>query len=125
MSLWFLKRGVATPANLLRRGGVLYALLDNLESGAGSTNKRAVTTSGEAIKHVEGRKVVFTAASVAAEPIVILVDLEETFTTSTGSSGHQKSPDERSLTMCRRIHMEMPVGEVCFQELKNVPEIRF
>ena len=77
--------------------------------------------SGEAIKHVEGRKVVFTAASVAAEPIVILVDLEETFTTSTGSSGHQKSPDERSLTMCRRIHMEMPVGEVCFQELKNVP----
>ena len=84
-------------------------------------SKRAVTTSGEAIKHVEGRKVVFTAASVAAEPIVILVDLEETFTTSTGSSGHQKSPDERSLTMCRRIHMEMPVGEVCFQELKNVP----
>ena len=68
---------------------------------------------------------VFTAASVAAEPIVILVDLEETFPTSTGSSGHQKSPDERSLTMCRRIHMEMPVGEVCFQELKNVPDIRF
>ena len=64
---------------------------------------------------------VFTAASVAAEPIVILVDLEETFPTSTGSSGHQKSPDERSLTMCRRMHMEMPVGEVCFQELKNVP----
>ena len=83
--------------------------------------KRAVTTSGEAIKHVEGRKVVFTAASVAAEPIVILVDLEETFPTSIGSSGHQKSPDEWSLTMCRRIHMEMPVGEVCFQELKNVP----
>ena len=24
VSLWFLKRGVATPANLLRRGGVLY-----------------------------------------------------------------------------------------------------
>ena len=83
--------------------------------------KRAVTTSGEAIKHVEGQKVVYTAASVAAEPIVILVDLEETFTTSTGSSGHQKSPDERSLTMCRRIHMEMPVGEGVFSRAQKRP----
>ena len=83
--------------------------------------KRAVTTAGEAIKHVEGQRW-FSQLSkvVAAKPVVILVDLEETFPTSIGSSGHQKSPDERSLTMCRRIHMEMPVGEVCFQELKNV-----
>ena len=88
--------------------------------------KRAVTTAGEAIKHVEGRKVVFTAASVAAEPIVILVDLEETFPTSTGSSGHQKSPDERSLTMCRRIHMEMLVQEnSAFESSKTSSRIRF
>ena len=62
---------------------------------------------------------VFTAASVAAKPVVILVDLEETFPTSIGSSGHHKSPDERSLTACRRIHMEMPVGEVCFRRAQK------
>ena len=30
--------------------------------------KRAVATAGEAIKHVEGQKVIFTAVSVAANP---------------------------------------------------------
>ena len=66
--------------------------------------KRAVTTAGEAEKHVEGQKVVFTAVPVAADPIVILVDLDEIFSTSKGSSGRRENPYERSLRAHRRIH---------------------
>ena len=54
------------------------------------SNKKAVTTAGEAEKHVEGQKVVFTAVPVAADPIVILVDLDEIFSTSIGLLGGGK-----------------------------------
>ena len=48
----------------------------------------------------------FTAESVAANPIVILADLSEIFPTHIGSSGHWERPDERLLTARRQIHGE-------------------
>ena len=69
--------------------------------------KRAVTTADEAKKHVEGQKSFFTAALVAAKPIVILVDLNEIFPTHIGSSGQWESCDERLLTARRQIHREL------------------
>ena len=69
--------------------------------------KRAVTTAGETKKHVEGQKSFFTAALVAAKPIVILVDLNEIFPTHMGSSGQWESRDKRLLIARRQIHREL------------------
>ena len=69
---------------------------------------RTVTSrGGEAKKHVEGQKSFFTAESVVANPIVILVDLSEISPTHMGSSGHWERPDERLLTARRQIHGEL------------------